>query len=77
MEDVLLDPGVGDGLLEPEAVRGIVDAHMAGRADNSARIWSLLFFEHRGGAGELKGCPNASKRAPPHLAQCIVWTNRC
>ncbi len=46
VRDVLCDPGVGGGLLDPAAVATLVDAHQTQRADNSARIWALLFFEH-------------------------------
>ena len=45
VRDVLLDPAVGGGLLNAGEVRSIVEAHQSGAADNSARIWSLLFLE--------------------------------
>lgn len=52
VEEVLLDSGVGGGLLQPPAVARVVEEHMSGRADNSARIWSLLFLEEwRGASG--------------------------
>ena len=46
VRDVLCDPGVGGGLLNPEEVASLVDTHQGGRADNSARLWALLFLEH-------------------------------
>jgi asparagine synthase (glutamine-hydrolysing) len=44
--DVLLDPRALDrGYFRPDAVRGLIDAHHAGRADNSLKLWSLLQLE--------------------------------
>ena len=45
VRDVLLDPGAGAGLLDRAEIRSLVTEHVSGRADNSARLWSLLFFE--------------------------------
>ena len=45
VRDVLLDPEVGGGLLDRGEVEEIVSGHQEGRADNSARIWSLLVLE--------------------------------
>jgi asparagine synthase (glutamine-hydrolysing) len=45
MLDVLCDPAVGGGMLDRDEVTAIVDSHLDGRADNSARIWALLFLE--------------------------------
>jgi len=44
--DILLDPRtMGRGYFRPEAVRGLLDSHLAGSFDHSYRLWSLLFFE--------------------------------
>jgi asparagine synthase (glutamine-hydrolysing) len=32
------------GFFRPEAVDALIDAHAAGRADNSRKIWALLTF---------------------------------
>jgi asparagine synthase (glutamine-hydrolysing) len=33
------------GLLRPEAVRALLDAHYAGRADHAVRLWTLAMFQ--------------------------------
>jgi asparagine synthase (glutamine-hydrolysing) len=44
--DVLLDPAsLGRGYFRPEAVRNLLDDHLSGRFDHSARLWALLVFE--------------------------------
>jgi asparagine synthase (glutamine-hydrolysing) len=44
--DVLLDPRtLGRGMFRPEAVRGLVEAHLSGRFDHSNRLWALLVLE--------------------------------
>lgn len=46
MSDILLDPGaLGRGYFRPEAVRGLIDEHSAGRADHSTRLWNLTMLE--------------------------------
>ena len=46
LEDVLLSPThAGRGLFEPEAVRGMVRAHVEGAKDNTYRLWSLFWLE--------------------------------
>jgi asparagine synthase (glutamine-hydrolysing) len=57
-QDTLLDDTArGRGYFRPEAVRALLDEHMAGRADNSQGLWTLLVFElwHR----ELVDAPRA------------------
>ena len=45
-QEVLLDPRtLGRGLFRPEAVRGLVEAHLSGRFDHSYRLWALLVLE--------------------------------
>src|SRR5438270_7019797 len=34
-----------EGFFRPEAVRGLVDEHLAGRADNRKQLWTLFAFE--------------------------------
>lgn len=44
--EVLLDrQTLGRGLFREEAVRGLLDEHIAGRFDHAYRLWSLLFLE--------------------------------
>lgn len=44
--EVLLDGRtLGRGLFREEAVRGLLDDHIAGRFDHAYRLWSLLFLE--------------------------------
>jgi asparagine synthase (glutamine-hydrolysing) len=44
--EVLLDPRtLGRGWFRPEAVRGLIEAHLSGRFDHSYRLWSLLVLE--------------------------------
>ena len=43
--EVLFDPDVGGGMLEPAEVRRIVTEHQEGRGDRSFQIWSLLCLE--------------------------------
>ena len=44
--ETLLDPQTESrGLFRPEAVRQLLDDHVAGRADHSQRLWSLLVLE--------------------------------
>lgn len=45
VRDVLLDPAAGGGLFDRAEIGRIVERHQSGAADNSARIWALLFFE--------------------------------
>jgi asparagine synthase (glutamine-hydrolysing) len=46
LEDVLLSSThAGRGLFEPEAVRGMVRAHVDGAKDNTYRLWSLFWLE--------------------------------
>ena len=46
LEDVLLSPAhAGRGLFEPEAVRGMVRAHVEGAKDNTYRLWALFWLE--------------------------------
>ncbi len=35
----------GHGLLRPEAVRGLLEEHYAGRADHATRLWTLVMFQ--------------------------------
>ena len=43
---VLLDPRSLDrGLFREDAVRGLIEAHMGGTADNARKLWSLLQLE--------------------------------
>ena len=43
MLDVLTDPSVRQvGLLRPEALQGLVNDHLSGRADHSHRLWALM-----------------------------------
>ena len=45
-QEVLLDRRtLGRGMFRPEAVRGLVEAHLAGRFDHSYRLWALLVLE--------------------------------
>jgi len=44
--EVLLDSRTtGRGLFREEAVRGLLEDHIAGRFDHAYRLWSLLFLE--------------------------------
>jgi asparagine synthase (glutamine-hydrolysing) len=44
--DVLLDARTRQrGILRPEAVARLLDAHLAGRRDHSSQLWSLICFE--------------------------------
>ncbi len=44
--DILLDPRtLARGYFRPEAVRRMLEQHLACQFDHSARLWSLLFFE--------------------------------
>jgi asparagine synthase (glutamine-hydrolysing) len=44
--EVLDDASTRDrGYFRPEVVRSLIDDHVAGRADNSSRIWALLMLE--------------------------------
>ena len=44
--EVLLDPAaLGRGMFQESAVRGLIDDHRTGRADNGGRIWALLQLE--------------------------------
>lgn len=46
VDDLLGEQSVaGRGLLEPSAVRRLIDDHRSGRADNTYRIWALLTLE--------------------------------
>jgi asparagine synthase (glutamine-hydrolysing) len=46
VRDVLLDPGaLGRGYFRPEAVRTMLDHHLAGTHDNGKRLWSLFMLE--------------------------------
>ncbi len=44
--DEYLSPGAvrRQGYLQPECVRGLVEAHLAGRADHTHHLWGLLMF---------------------------------
>jgi asparagine synthase (glutamine-hydrolysing) len=43
---VLLDPSaLGRGLFRPEAVRALIDDHVAGRRDHAYKLWGLLMLE--------------------------------
>ena len=44
-ETVLSDKALSRGLFTPQAVRRIVDDHVAGKVDHSHRLWSLLMLE--------------------------------
>ena len=44
--DLLLDPrSTGRGILRPDAVRELLDAHVQRRADHAATLWSLAMLE--------------------------------
>ncbi len=45
--EALLEPTrlAESGLLDPDAVRGVWDAHQAGREDHAPLLWSILMFE--------------------------------
>ena len=44
--EVLTDPGAqARGYFDPGAVRGLLDTHMSGAADNSFELWTLMMFE--------------------------------
>ena len=46
LRDALLDStALGRGYFRPEAVRELVEDHVAGRWDHGYRLWSLLMFE--------------------------------
>jgi asparagine synthase (glutamine-hydrolysing) len=44
-EILLTEKSLNRGLFKPEAVRRLVDDHVAGRADHSHRLWTLLMLE--------------------------------
>ena len=44
-ETVLSPRALGRGLLKPEAVRTLVEDHIAGRAWHGSRLWALLMLE--------------------------------
>lgn len=44
-EVLLTEKSLNRGLFKPEAVRRLVDDHVAGRADHSHRLWTLLMLE--------------------------------
>ncbi len=48
MVEELLAPQalLAGGLLDPAAVRSLVDAHMAGRRDNRKELWTLVCLQH-------------------------------
>jgi asparagine synthase (glutamine-hydrolysing) len=44
--DVLTDPRARHrGIVRPEAVSRLFDAHLEGSRDHSARLWALMLFE--------------------------------
>ncbi|MBI4349164.1 MAG: asparagine synthase (glutamine-hydrolyzing) [Elusimicrobia bacterium] len=46
LEDTILSPQAARrGMFRPEAVRGLVDEHIAGRADRSRGLWALVMLE--------------------------------
>ena len=46
ISDVLLDPRTTDrGYFRTQCVRQLLDAHLAHRADNAAKLWSLAMLE--------------------------------
>jgi asparagine synthase (glutamine-hydrolysing) len=46
LQEILLGPrALGRGFIEPAFVRGVVDAHLAGRRNHRLLLWSLLCFE--------------------------------
>jgi asparagine synthase (glutamine-hydrolysing) len=46
LHDVLLSPpALGRGYFRPEAVRALIDEHLASKRDHSARLWALLVLE--------------------------------
>ncbi|MCA1631865.1 MAG: hypothetical protein LC774_16365 [Acidobacteria bacterium] len=46
LRDVLLtEKSLNRGLFKPDAVRCLVEDHVAGRADHSHRLWTLLMLE--------------------------------
>jgi asparagine synthase (glutamine-hydrolysing) len=45
VEDTLMTPDVGGGLLDPAGVHRIVEHHLDGRGDRSFHVWALLFLE--------------------------------
>jgi asparagine synthase (glutamine-hydrolysing) len=44
-ETLLSEKHLARGLFKPEAVRRLVEDHVAGRADHSHRLWTLLMLE--------------------------------
>jgi len=47
LRDVLLSPrSLARGRFRPDALRRLVEDHIAGRADNAYKLWSLLVLEH-------------------------------
>jgi asparagine synthase (glutamine-hydrolysing) len=44
-EILLTEKSLNRGLFKPEAVRRLVEDHVAGRADHSHRLWTLLMLE--------------------------------
>lgn len=46
LQDSLLSPGaLGRGYFQPEAVRSLIEQHLAREADHSFKLWSLLMLE--------------------------------
>ncbi|MFI5326243.1 MAG: asparagine synthase-related protein, partial [Candidatus Rokuibacteriota bacterium] len=44
--DVLMDPRARQrGIIRPDAVSGLLEAHLEGSRDHSARLWALMSFE--------------------------------
>src|SRR5213593_873463 len=44
-QTILSEKALGRGLFKPEAVRAIIDQHVAHKQDHSHRLWSLLMLE--------------------------------
>jgi asparagine synthase (glutamine-hydrolysing) len=42
---LLSEKALGRGLFKPDAVRHLIDSHVAAKADHSHRLWSLLMLE--------------------------------
>jgi asparagine synthase (glutamine-hydrolysing) len=46
LRDTLLsEKSLSRGLFRPDAVRELIDSHVAVKADHSHRLWSLLMLE--------------------------------
>jgi asparagine synthase (glutamine-hydrolysing) len=63
---ILLDPrSLERGLFREETIRQIIDSHLAGVADNSAKIWALMQLEvwFRTFVDEVRGTPVAGVTA--------------